>query len=169
MYSRIKTCLATLSIFFCLNLSHEALAQNKVVVVPLGGDVSTSQFNELVIQLDSLAVRLEALESAPAAPTAWGSFRGNGSIRAKSQNIVEILHPSVGKYCVVFNEGISGARLESSVITGGGSGPAIGDINNGIGGLDGCSTNTSGFSGLQVTIYDENGALSNERWSVIVP
>ena len=55
------------------------------------------------------------------------------------------------------------------MITGGGSGPVIGDINNGIGGLDGCSGNTSEFTGLQVTLYDENGDLSDERFSVIVP
>ncbi|MBX2870249.1 MAG: hypothetical protein KTR18_16330 [Acidiferrobacterales bacterium] len=107
--------------------------------------------------------RVEALENAPPSPTAWGSFRVDASIRAQSPNIVEILYPSVGEYCVVFDESISGARLESSIITGGGSGPAIGDINNGIGGADGCSGNTSGFPRLQVTIYDKNGNLSDER------
>ena len=99
-------------------------------------------------------------------PTAWGMARGDASLRVQSPNVVEVLHPGVGLYCVVFDPPL-GNVLEAATISGAGSGPVMGENTNGQGGLDSCTGSATG--GLELRIYNENGVLSDERFSFIVP
>lgn len=99
-------------------------------------------------------------------PIAWGMARADGSLRAQSPNVVEVLHPGTGLYCVVFDPPVTGSRLESAVISGSGSGPVMAEKTNGIGGYDSC---TDAPGGLELRIYNESGALSDERFGFVVP
>ena len=101
-------------------------------------------------------------------PLAYGMARGDGSLRVQSANVVEVLHPGTGLYCVVFDPPITGGRLEAATVSGAGSGPVIGENTNGLGGPDSCSGAADGL-GLELRIYDENGTLSDERFGFIVP
>lgn len=99
-------------------------------------------------------------------PLAWGMARGDGSLRAQSPNVVQVLHPGIGLYCVVFSSLLPGARLEAAVISGSGSGPIMAEKTNGIGGFDSC---TDAPGGLELRIYNEFGQLSDERFGFVVP
>ena len=100
-------------------------------------------------------------------PIAWGMSREDGSLRAQTPNVVEVQHPGVGLYCVVFDPPVAGARLESATISGSGSGPIMAEKTNGIGGADSCSGSVTG--GLELRVYNQSGALSDERFGFIVP
>ena len=101
-------------------------------------------------------------------PLAYGMAREDGSLRAQSSNVVEVLHPGTGLYCVVFDPPIPGGRLEAATISGSGSGPVMGEKTNGIGGADSCSGAPDQL-GLELRIYNGDGLLSDERFGFIVP
>jgi hypothetical protein len=101
-------------------------------------------------------------------PEAWGMSRGDGSLRTQSPNVVEVLHPGVGRYCVVFDPPITGTGMEAAVISGAGSGPVFGENQNGIGGADACA-GAPNQAGLELQIYNEAGVLSDERFTFVVP
>ncbi len=106
-------------------------------------------------------------------PAAYGNIRSSGSIRAGSENIVEVVHPSTGEYCVVFSDAIDPDRLESAVISGAGSSPVLGFGGNGVGALGPCQDVTTGMSRLEVYINTadgtENGVPNDRRFTFIVP
>jgi hypothetical protein len=101
-------------------------------------------------------------------PLAYGMSRADGSLRVQSSNVVEVLHPGVGMYCVVFDPPVSNSRLEAAVISGAGSGPVIGENTNGQGGADSCTDAPNG-TGLELRIYNDAGGFSDERFTFVVP
>jgi hypothetical protein len=95
--------------------------------------------------------------------------RADASLRQQSPNVVTVLHPAVGQYCVVFDPPINAGRLEAAVISGAGSGAITGENLNGQGGADACAS-APNQEGLQLQIYDAaSGTLSDERFSFVVP
>lgn len=85
---KVRTVLLALLCF--LSLPTLVAAQNKVVVVPLGGDVSATQFNELQSNVQQLQSQLQQLQHL--IPKAYGMVPVSGVTPSISSNNFTVVY-----------------------------------------------------------------------------
>lgn len=97
---------------------------------------------------------------------AFGQIRSDGSIRAASPNVVDVAHPSAGRYCVTFsNAPANPDQLEGAVASLGG------DENSGIGFVRVSNGQVNGWlcDGLAIVVSDGTGTRIDGRFTFVVP
>jgi len=100
-----KTSFYALVLLLMVVLNQNATAQqNRVVVVPLGGDVSASDFNALQAQVQALQQRIQALQQRT--PFAYGRISSIGVVvtDASTNNFSSTYNSGSGRYEIDFDD-----------------------------------------------------------------
>jgi hypothetical protein len=97
---------------------------------------------------------------------AFGQIREDASIRNGSSRLVSVDHPAAGQYCLNFSPVPAQVRTEGAVVglAGGGAAAIFARVTNG---QQNFTCPTSGA--LQISVVDDAGALTNGRFSFILP
>lgn len=106
-------------------------------------------------------------DTSDAGPFAWGQVRADASLRPVSSRVVTVTHPSTGIYCVILSGSPAQSELEGSAVTlAGTTAQALfPHVTNG----QGADCSTEATPHLSIRFYSGTGALTNARFSFVVP